>query len=67
MTTPQALRDIYVKLGGSMSAYVTKGLYRGYIAALARDIPGVAGYFGGLEGVFIFKNDSEFNWDSQIH
>jgi len=49
MTTPQAMKDIYSKLGGSMYTYVTKGLYRGYVACLVRDVPGVAGYFGGLE------------------
>ena len=32
-----------------MRAYITKGLFRGYTAALVRDVPGVAGYFGGLE------------------
>lgn len=32
-----------------MKAYITKGLFRGYTAALIRDVPSGAAYFGVLE------------------
>ncbi len=32
-----------------MRAYITKGLFRGYTAALVRDVPSGAAYFGVLE------------------
>merc|ERR1719204_2770676 len=49
LSTPQAMGEIYTKLGGSMRNLVMKGLFRGYTAALIRDVPATAAYFWSME------------------
>lgn len=39
LKSPEAMRQIYHKLGGSMRDYIVRGLFRGYTAAMIRDIP----------------------------
>eukprot|EP00484_Ammonia_sp_Unknown_P018531 CAMPEP_0197041206 /NCGR_PEP_ID=MMETSP1384-20130603/17788_1 /TAXON_ID=29189 /ORGANISM="Ammonia sp." /LENGTH=274 /DNA_ID=CAMNT_0042472087 /DNA_START=38 /DNA_END=859 /DNA_ORIENTATION=- len=51
LKTPAAMREIYFLLGGSMRSYIVKGLFRGYTAALIRDVPACAAYMWGMEAV----------------
>lgn len=51
LTSPQAMKEIYYKLGGSMRNYIYRGLFRGYTAALIRDMPATGAYFWSMECV----------------